>query len=88
MSIKFVGNNFVIETENSSYVIVLRETTLMGTTDTLTAVCHGYWGEKLLNPEEIPNDYHIISGSDMYLERELDCQEYPAYGGKYYENEC
>ena len=88
MSIKFLGNRFVIETENTSYVIVLRDATFMGTTETVTAVCNGYWGEKLLAPEEIPDDYHVISGSDSYLERELNCQEYPAYGGKYYENEC
>lgn len=88
MAIKFMGNRFVIETENTSYVILLRNASLMGTTDTVTAVCQGYWGEKLLSPEEIPDDYHVIGGSDGYLERELNCQEYPAYGGKYYENEC
>ena len=88
MSIKFLGNRFAIETENTSYIIVLRSTTFMGTNETVTAVCNGYWGEKVLNPEEIPDDYHVIGGSDSYLERELNCQEYPAYGGKYYENEC
>ena len=78
MSIKYLGNRFVIETENTSYVIVLRDATFMGTTETVTAVCNGYWGEKVLNPEEIPDDYHVIGGSDSYLERELNCQEYPA----------
>ena len=29
MSIKFLGNRFVIETENTSYVIVLRDATFM-----------------------------------------------------------
>ena len=78
----------MIETENTSYVIVLRDATFMGTTETVTAVCNGYWGEKGLIPEEIPDDYHVKSGRDSYLERELNCQEYPANGGKYYENEC
>lgn len=88
MSIRYLGNRFVIETENTSYVIVLRDATFMGTTETVTAVCNGYWGEKVLNPEEIPDDYHVIGGSDSYLECELNCQEYPFFGGKYYENEC
>lgn len=88
MSIKFLGNRFVIETENTSYVIILREANFLGTTETVTSVCQGYWGEKLLNPEEIPDDYYCFGGNCGYLERGLNAQEYPAYGGKYFENEC
>lgn len=88
MSVNFSKNKFIIETENTTYVIVLRETTLSGTEDKLTAVCNGYWGEKLLHPSEIPSDYYCISGNDSYLERELNAQEYPAWGGKYFENDC
>lgn len=88
MSIKFCNNRFVIETKNTSYVIVLREANFLGTDETVTAVCQGYWGEKLLNPEEIPDDYYCFGGNCGYLERGLNAQEYPAYGGKYFENEC
>lgn len=88
MGIYFLDDRFVLETENTSYVIVLKEETYAGTTEQVTTLCNAYWGEKLLRPEEIPTDYRCSGGSVGYLERGFDAQEYPAYGGKFFENEC
>ena len=38
MSIRFEKERFIIETENTSYVILLREETLQGTTEKLKFV--------------------------------------------------
>ena len=51
MSIAFLKDRFVLNTKNTSYVILLRSCTFDGTTETVTAVCNGYWGERLLHSE-------------------------------------
>ncbi len=88
MSIKKINNKFIIETENTSYVIILRSANIEGTSERLTAVCNGYFGKKLLKPEEVPDDYYCLSGNCKYLEGAFEVQEYPAYGAKYFENEA
>lgn len=88
MSIRFEKERFIIETENTSYVILLREETLQGTTEKLKFVCFGYWGEKLLYPTEVPNDYYVFSGNAGCTEYAAGRQEYPAYGAKYFDSEC
>ncbi len=88
MSIRIEKERFIIETEHTSYVIVLREETLQGTGESLKFVCFGYWGEKLLHPEEVPNDYYVLSGNDSYTERAAGRQEFPFYGAKYFDSEC
>lgn len=87
MSIAFLKDRFVLNTKNTSYVILLRSCTFDGTTETVTAVCNGYWGERLLHPEEVPNNYFAANGSSAYIEKPLQCQEYPAYGAKFFNAE-
>ena len=88
MDIRKLKNGFVIETENTSYVMIFRTSTIEGTDETVTTVCNGYWGEKLLNPDEVPFDYYSLAGNAGYTEPAFDTQEYPAYGAKFFENEA
>lgn len=81
MSIKIAQNGesqlFIIETENTSYIL--------GTCDGY--LNNLYWGEKVLCPQEI-NRLRICGNTGANRsERKRVFDEYPAFGGKFYDNE-
>ncbi len=88
MSIKVLQDKevikFIIETKNTTYI--MQATYSNGVDNTSGYLNNLYWGEKLEYPQEIK--YTVCDGPSFYRQnpnRVYD--EYPAFGGMFYDNE-
>ncbi len=69
---------FVLETEKTTYAIEV----LNGYVNNL------YWGEKLKNPKDLPLGRWVITPTHPYTSHDRQREEYSAFGGRFYDNEC
>ncbi len=88
MSIRIIEQEekikFIIETQNTSYV--MEATYSKGCDNSSGYINNLYWGEKLECPEELK--YVVCDDALFYrLNRHRAYEEYPAYGGVFYDNE-
>ncbi len=88
MAIKVFQNGestkFIIETQNTSYIMEATEN--KGADNKSGYINNIYWGEKLNSPQEV--DYVPVDVALYYRENiNRLCDEYPAFGGMFYDNE-
>lgn len=69
---------FVIDTDNTTYAIEVLD----------GYVNNAYYGEKLANHNDIPLDSGVITTQSQYMNFSRQREEYPAFGGKFYNNEA
>ena len=69
---------FKIDTPNTTYAIEI----LNG------YVNNAYWGEKLINDFDIQAGLEFITNQGHYSSYYRQREEYPFFGGRFYDNEC
>lgn len=68
---------FVLQTEHTTYAIEV----LNGYVNNV------YWGPKLKNPKDLPLGLSVCSCTTGYTAADRQREEYPAFGGRFYDNE-
>lgn len=69
---------FVLETEKMTYAFEV----LNGYVNNV------YWGEKLKNSKDLLVGRYVSTTNHSYSARDRQREEYPAFGGRFYDNEC
>ena len=69
---------FKIDTANTTYAIEVLD----------GYVNNAYWGEKIENDFDIQADLEVTCNQHIYTNTYRQREEYPAFGGRFYDNEC